>query len=513
VRDPAREESPDKTQPPIDVNRPGFQREQWFIFGRNQINVSGMGKIELKLPDGTKHLYAQGTDILFRVWDEHPYDPTQPVSPIWSNQDPLHEIMQTTATIDAANNSRLIGNGVWFVPQEMSLPQQLPVPKAAPSGQPDPPDIPADLFAEPNAAQTLQDLLFEIGSTAKRNPDSQAAMMPLIAGVPGDHIKAAKDGLVKPFTDIPETALKTREASVRRLATGLDTSPERLLGMSEGNHWSAWVIDESDIKVHIAPVVELLCSAMTQEVLRYKLAEEGIDPDAYVIWYDTTALAQDPDKTDEARDAFDRGALTAAALREHLGFDDEDGYDLSTADGWIQLALDKIAQDPANATVFGPILAAAAEKVGLEVQIQPAALPPGEDETDDEQPADAEPEEPQGTEEQPDGSQPNAAAIMVTRLCVNRALELSSKRRRTRADAPALRNIEPHDAHKVLGPVEMDEVQRLISGWDTGLGDADLAAVGLDHTRFRTVVYGIAAIALVTASSPIVTNEMLPRRR
>lgn len=512
VRDPAREETPDRSALPFDPNRPGFQTEQWYILGRNQITVGGGGKVELKLPDGVRHTYDANRDIMFRVWDEHPYDPSQPVSPIWSTRDVLHEIVQTTATIDAANNSRLIGNGVWFVPQEMSLPEQGPAPKAAPTGQPEPPDDPTDLYFEPNSAQSLQDLLFEVASTAKRDPGSQAAMLPIIAGVPGDQIKAARDGWIKPSTEIPETALKTRADAVRRLAIGLDTSPERLLGMAEGNHWTGWLIDESDVKIHVAPVVELLCAALTQEILRFKLAEEGIDPDAYVIWYDTTALTQDPDKGDEARDAFDRGAITAAALREHLGFDNDDGYNLEEADGWIQLALDKIAQDPANATVFGPILQAAAERVGLEVNTAPAALPPGEEAQDEEDPADTEPPEPETVEPDDTAPEPSAAIRTVAEMSIARALELANKRRRTRTNHDLFRGIDIHMAHTRMEPLAYAEVSRHIDGWDTGITDAGLRQMGMDPGRFRDTVRSIATVSLTTSTRPIFTTEMFRRR-
>lgn len=509
VRDLSHEHNPDHSAPVVDVNRPGFDREQWYVFGREQITTGGAGKLELKLPDGSIHTFVHGTDILFRVWDEHPFDPSQPVSPVWSNRDVLHEIIQTTATVDAANNSRLIGNGVWFVPQEMSLPQQMGAPTAAPTGQVAPTPDP-DIFFEPNSAQSLQDLLFDVASTAKRDPGSQAAMLPIIAGVPGEQIAAAKDGWIKPSTEIPETALKTRDSAIRRLATGLDTSPERLLGLSTGNHWSAWAIDEQDVKVHIAPVVELIASAMTQEILRYKLAEAGLDPDAYVIWYDTTALTQDPDKTDEARDAFDRGAITAAALREHLGFTDGDGYDLNEADGWVQLALDKIAANPAHARLFMPILEAAASRVGLAVGSAPTALPEGNTPAEDD-PADSEPEEPANPQpaDEPD---PSAAIRTVAEMSIARALELANKRRRTRTNSDVFRGIEIHMAHTRLDPLPYADVARYIDGWDTGVSDTGLAALGIAPDRFRDGVRSVVTVALATSTRPIFTADMFRRR-
>jgi hypothetical protein len=507
VRDPSREEVPGGQPLPTDLNRPGFQREQWYVFGKDQIAASSQ-EIQLKLPDGTKHTFDPNIDILFRVWDEHPKDPSLPISPAWSTLDALNEIVQATATIDQANNSRLIGNGLLFVPQEMSLPNpQAPV--ARPVGSPDI-NVPVPTFL-PNSSQQLQDMLYDVASTAKKDQNSMAAMLPIVAGVPGELIKSVQ--WLRPSTEVPETAIKTRNDAIRRLAMGLDVAPERLLGVSEGNHWSAWAIDEQDIKIHVAPVVELICNAITQEVLRQKLAELGIDPDAYLVWYDTTALTQDPDKTEEAKDSFDRGAINARALREHLGFDDADGYDLETREGWLQLAMDKIAADPAaNAPVFGPILEKLLDSFQFELGTPaPAAIAPQAD-ADEDAPADSEPEEPADDPADADPPEVTAAAgVTIARLCVNRALELANKRRRTRTNASLFRDIAIERAHTILEPVEMAAVPDLIKGWDTGVDDADLCQLGLNASAFRSAVYGVAAIALATSSDPVVTNSMLRR--
>lgn len=504
VRDANREETTDGSPLPVDISRPGYRREQWYVFGKEQI-ISTPNGLQLRLPDGTKHNFNPDVDILFRTWAEHPMDPSKPVSPIWSNRQVLQSIVQADATIQAANNSRLIGNGLLFVPQEMSLPQQQ-APAAVPVGQTDA-NIPVPFF-EPNSAQALTDLLFDVASVAKKDPGSQAAMLPIIAAVPGEMIKNVN--WIRPGSDIPETTLKIQQEDIRRLAMGLDVAPERLFGMSEGNHWSAWAIDENDIKVHVAPLVQIITDALTQEILREKLAEEGLDPDQYIVWYDTTALSQDPDKTDEARDAFDRGAITAAALRQHLGFDDEDGYDLTTADGLVQLALDKLASDPANASIFIPILQMAVDKLSLDVELAPPpALPPAQPQQQgDGQNTGQPPPEPTSAPT-PEPAPVQAAGMTIARLCVNRALELANKRRRTRADTALYRDVPIELAHTVLSPIRNGEAADLIKGWDTGVVDDDLASLGLCPESFRSMVEGVAMLAQVTASAPVLTQSML----
>lgn len=508
VRDPTREEEPDGSAvalTPAALRNPAAAAlEQWYVFNRDEIKTKGED-IVLTLPDGTKHTFNTDTDIMFRVWEPHPKNATLPVSAVWSNRVILNEIVRSTATIDNAAKSRLVGNGLMFIPQEMSLPNQV-APKALPDGQTDTNNPEPDW--EPSTSQELQDLIYEVASTAIKDPDSLAALLPIIASGPGEWIKNIQ--WLRPSSDIPETALKTRNEAIRRLAMGLDVAPERLLGLGENsNHWTAWLVDENDVRVHIAPPVETICAAYTQEVLRPALVAEGIEPDKYLIWHDDTDLTQDPDKKDEARDAHDRGALSSAALRAHLGFDDADGYDLTTKEGWAELAMDKAAKDPNLIPLLAPLLGA------LVADVQAPAAPQGElpaapsDEPPADEPApEAEPEEPTST---PEANSTNAAAVTIARLCVNRALELANKRRRTRSNSDLFRDVPIELAHTKLPPAKYDDVDKLIEGWSAGLSDTDLNRIGLDCNAFRAMVRGVVTVSLVTGTQPVLTASMLRR--
>lgn len=513
TRNPAREQSPVSVAP--DTNPDRFQpTEQWYVFDRSEIQV-GAREIILTLPDGMKHTFDPGTDVMFRIWDENPRQANLPTSPVWSNRDPLNEIVRSSASIDNASKSRLIGNGVLFVPQEISLPQQAgPAPTPATGSAPTPVPLMAGAHA---TAQDFQDLLYDVATEAIRNPDSVAATLPIIATAPGDFIKNIQ--WIRAASDVPATALTTREAAIRRLAMGLDVSPERLLGLgANSNHWSAWAIDETDVKVHIAPLVEMICTALTEQILRPKLIQEGFDPEKYVVWFDATDLTQDPDKKEAATTAFDRGALSGAALREYLGLDTDSGYDLESPDGWLEMMLDRVSQNPAdNMPVFEPILrellTGKLAKL-LEPEPPPVAIGPGQ--PPPEQPGQPQSEPASGPNQSEVGQpgqpqQVNAAGLTIARLCVNRALELANKRRRTRTNAALYRGVPIELAHTVPGmpPIEADDVTELIRGWGNGISDSDLRQAGLDPSRFRSVVYGASMIALVTGQPPVIASSML----
>lgn len=494
VRDPSRERYPNGLAAvPRTAADP---TEEWVTLSRQELSFKGGNRdLVLTLPDGVEHDFSPGVDILFRVWQSDPQVAKNAYSVVKSAFDALNEIVRSTASIDNASQSRLVGNGIVLVPEEMSLPRQDTPSAIPPSGE-----VPGTPALEPAQSQQLQDLLFEVGTTAVKDPRSLAALMPIVVTAPGDMIKNVQH--LKFGTDVSETSLKTRDKAMERLARSLEVAPERLLGMgSNSNHWTAWAIGDDDIKVHISPPVEKICAALTRAVLRQKLIEIGIDPDEYVVWYDTTDLTQDPDKKDEAQEAFDRGAVNSGALRRELGFSDEDGYDLSTAGGWLQLAMDRCSQDPSLIPMFSPILGTLVE--GIAAPAQPAAIEQAPEDEEDDADAGAEPE---SDEEPPSDEDSSVTAGAFLRVCVARAMELANKRRRTRANHHLFDGeLALDQAHIRLEPAS--DVSRLIEGWDSVLYDRDVRAFGLHRARLRAVVLAITTDALGTSRAWQVTPE------
>lgn len=445
--------------------------EKWYALSREEIGTSGGQKVLITLPDKTKHEFNRDADLLFRVWDPDHRRSWEPTSPVRANLDVLQEIVRATQTIDNANSSRLIGKGILFVPDEMNLPSTT-APRAERAGDQPPNPAPVTQW-EQASSQDLQDLLFEVGTTAYKDQTSMAAMFPIVATVPGEYADKVKH--LTFGTDIPETALKTREAAIRRLALGLDVSPERLLGLSTGNHWSAWAIGEDDVRLHIVPVLEMIADAFTEFVLRPALSVIGIDPDAYVVHFDVSGLTQDPDRSAEVLQLLAVGAISHAAGRRYLGFNDEDGYDLETIDGWRELARDKAAQDITLLAQIGPL--AAPPGVVLDVAPAPAALPAAEQST--------------APDPVPNQSEPatEAQAGIVVDMCVRRALELAGKRMLTRNNRYAVPQQCPaYEVHRHLVPPAPSDVARLTDGWADTLSPDMLAHAGIRPDALHRVV-------------------------
>lgn len=451
--------------------------EQWVGLSREEITKDSRGRVTLTMPDGAKHEFDPDTDLMFRVWNQHPRKAAEATSPVRAARKPLMEIRNTTAKIDNAARSRAVGNGVMFLPEELSLPQTRM------SGEDDP--------GQRSTATDLQDLLFEVATAANKNPDSMAAFLPIMATVPGE--MTDKISHIKFDSDVASTSLTTRDSAIRRLALSLNTSPERLLGLGESNHWSAWAIDEADVKMHIAPIIETICNALTRSVLRPAIERAGGDPSRYMVWYDPTPLTQDPDRKDEALNAFDRGAITAEALRKYSGFDDEDGYDLDTLDGWKALATDRAARDVTLIPMLSPLLST--EVSGIDAAAIPSRSTSGAPAAGDATTPESAPPE------------PTTAARSVVMLCLHRALELANKRRRSRADHAALDGVPMHAAHKVLGPVGVEQARENLAGCLHEIPDDVVAAAHVDPDRLRSVVQRLASVALVSGADPVVTDQ------
>lgn len=456
--------------------------EQWYSLTRDEIKRT-RDEVELSLPDGSVHILDPARDSLIRVWNPRTRKASEADSPVRSTLPSLREIVRTTKTISNASKSRLIGNGVVFVPQEMSLPTNNgPVAETLTSD--------TSVTGTP-AVQALQELLFQVAQTAVDDEDSMAALIPMFASVPGEQVKNVTH--LKFDNQITDIAIKTRNDAISRLAMGLDVSPERLLGLgNNSNHWTAWNITEEDVRLHIVPPVETICTALTEQVLARVLMREGIDPTKYVVWYDSGDLTADPDKTDEATAAADRGAINLEAYREFLGLGDT-GYDLTTLEGWQQWAQDRVSMKPELLKDLAPLLPELGPvmdqlKPPPPPQLTPGAqneLPPSQDQQPNEQP----PSEP------PRGANPPAAAANLTpnsaviELLVGRALELAGKRRRNRANKDRLAGLRPHEFHRVMEGVDPADVDVLIDGWDSALEDDMLRMLGMDADTVRSIVH------------------------
>lgn len=334
----------------------GTETEEWHALSAREISRTGNNVI-LRLEDGDDHPFDPAVDILTRVHRPHPENSRESDSPVRSALQPLSEIVRTSAAIEGAAKSRLAGNGILALPQEIAIPNTEP-----PKGEADAPGLPAEQPADRSvSASDIMRELQQVMTTAIADPNSAASRVPIVLKAPGETLDKIRH--ITLHSEVTAENLETREKAIIRLARSLDIPPEILTGIGGTNHWNAWSIDEDAVRSHIAPMMTIICDALTEAVLRPLLDIQGVDSRRYVIWFDTTPLTQKPDRSEDAIDAYDRGAISVDTLRRELGFDDADAPDTGgeqTAEekkaADRQLALDIVKGAPSSLPLLAHIL-------------------------------------------------------------------------------------------------------------------------------------------------------------
>lgn len=473
--------------------------ERWEALSKRQIQSSRKvyEGITIVLPEGGEHEFTPSNgDGMFRVWNPHANMPTEPDSPVRSNLSPLREIARTTEKIDNSDQSIMNTNGLLVIPAEASLPGAVgPVSAGKPGETP--------TAGQPGmqTAQTLQAKLVEADQIGSRDKKAQVRRTPLVATVPAEHADKIKH--ITFNKDISEVEIKKRDAATLRFARGIDMEPDQLLGLGDTNHWNGVLLADQDVNLHVKPPMKTLCNAFFRNVIRPMLVKAGIDPNKYVLTIDASEITADPDKTDEAKEANDAGALTNKALLRHQGLPEDDGYNLTTLEGLQELARDKIAKaDPAQFVQVIrdvlPLLDPKIQALNLPEPVQ--ALPsgpahPSDDHGDppEEVPVDGSPPDTEGKAPR----KPVTAALGVSAediaadFYLTAALRLAGNRRvktNDRVQRDRLRSIEPHDYHRFMPPVDVADVGRLIASYDAGLDDkAAKFEFDADEVRSRVV--------------------------
>ena len=299
----------------------------WHALSVNEVAFRG-STIVLKIGDEDREIDPNQA-IVVRVWRPHPRRWWAADSPVRANLPVLRELVGLTKHVGASIDSRLAGAGLLVLGNSVEV-----VSASTDDGTGD---------ADADEVSNFVDALIETMTTPIRDRDSAAAVVPLTIKVPDDVVdKIQHITFSTPFDD---KAKDLRDEAIRRLALGLDAPPETLLGMGGANHWSAWQIEESTVKVHIEPVLALICDALTTEYLWPVLQEAGIaDYREYVVWFDTTELTLRPNRAGEAQAVHGVGALSDEALRRESGFSEDDAP--KQPDRAVEISLRMVQDQP-----------------------------------------------------------------------------------------------------------------------------------------------------------------------
>lgn len=298
-----------------DPDTPG--KDLWIIVPPDHVKVTG-NIVQVTNPlSGQEDRYDLEV-FNYRLWIPHPHRFWEADSPTRGGLSTLEKIQALDSAIRTAAMSRVAGAGVWFLPQELNLPN-ISTADGVTSGQD---AFKADFHRNMASAITDQ--------------NSASRQSPMIAWGPMDVIKDIKDP-IRMWSELDENASELRDAEIRRYASGQPLPTEMVTGVGKVNHWTGWQLSEEDLKFDIAPLTQLILDAVTLRVVA------PIMGDNFFLEADFSDLVSRPDRTPEALQLREAGAITINELREQAGYDP-----LPTGQG------DQLVPTPVDTTVRVP---------------------------------------------------------------------------------------------------------------------------------------------------------------
>lgn len=307
----------------------------WMAWANTELRRTASG---WQLADGNVDLGSNA--LVIRAWRPHPQRFAEAACATRAALPILRELRGLTQHVSAQIDSRLAGAGILLVPQSMTFP----------SGQQS-----ADLNLA-DGEDPFVPILMQAMLTAIKDRDSAAAVVPIVIKVPDDSIGKMQH-LTFGNTALDGQAKELRDEAVNRLSLALDIPKEIISGRTGAgvNHWTSWQIEESAIKLHVAPHASVLCHALTVGWLQPLLAAlEVKDPDSYLVWFDTTPLVLRPDRSADAKELYDRAAIGAEALRRETGFADTDAPSAAERQALVLIRI--VERAPTLAPLVLPLL-------------------------------------------------------------------------------------------------------------------------------------------------------------
>lgn len=284
--------------------------EQWSVRSVSEITGAGDQVMLAELP-GTTSLGQRVIDPveeeLLRCWTRHPRWGQLADSPLRAMLDVLEEVVLTGREMRAASRSRIAANGVLIVPNSVTLLRT----------RQDDEDLVEQGVLDNDFMQDFTEAL----TSPIRNEGDAGAVVPLI--LRGD-AEALKE--IRHLTLTRDDAVKLMErlqGAVLRMLQGLDIQPEQVQGTGTMNHWGGWLVEASNIRHQVLPTCGIGAGCFTKAFLRPALHALQHPPDQVrkvIVWYDPTGLVESPDRSLDAREAWDRDTISNEALREAHGF-------------------------------------------------------------------------------------------------------------------------------------------------------------------------------------------------
>lgn len=463
------------------------KRDQWYILSSSEIRRVRGRNGQWDWAWGQKGMPMKldlSTMMVTRVWSPHPARIWCADSPSRSCQPVLRELEQLTKYVFSQIDSRLVGAGLLIIPNNLDFPDDD-------SGN--------------SAGDSLMIRLATAGAQSMRGEGSALGVLPLIVEANPEDIERGFK-LINFASELSKQAMELRAEAIRRLGLGMDMPSEVLSGMGEANHWSGWLIDGYGIKVHIEPLMNRICQALTKAYLEPALKLMGEDPARFTFAYDTSGLSVRPQRLQDALNLYEKGIINMQSVRDAGFFKETDEQSVDeSAQTFLREVILRDPQLMQNQAVR--------EAAGIPEELVPqdSMVVPTPGGTMGGSGAPPPPPPPTGIQSElpppiPDtlgqvGSPPvppgpgsvtaaigvnQEAMVVLAEAVVHRALELAGKRLLDRANRNQFPDVPHFDLHtriRVAGPQHADKL--LTGAWDQLAPLCSVLGAGVDVDKFQ----------------------------
>ena len=487
--------------------------KSWFVISGAQIMRTGEDiNIRRPLSAGGKVLTLRdGQDVMMRAWRPHPNDIWQSDSPTRSAIPALREIELLTKREFAELESRLVGAGVWFLPEGIDFPR----------GEGDPEGMTGAMaMLQRAAAENI------------REQSRASAMVPIIATIPQtllEHLDKFKEPS-RFWSELSEHILPMKEKAIIRVAASFEIPSELLTGLGDSNHWSAWAVSEEGIK-RCRPYLATIADTLTRGFLIPALERAGVsNPERYAYAFDVAPLSTRPNRLPDALELWDRYLITDEEAVRSGAFSEDDMPD--EKERMKSLLFRSVAKDPTLLTDPG---VQAALGMYAPVAVSTPAQPPAIEQAPEPVAPVPDNSAPQETGDAPVGETPpgtratsvQALAALIGEevpterdlmgelaitLVAERALEIAGGRLASHADRRRWANVPRHELHTQVGPVSLERAQRALAGIEDCSRTA-AACLGVEPAVMSAALQDVLEAVLVrgTAFTPEMVGPIARR--
>lgn len=271
-------------------------QDDWFVLSCSELKrYARTGRVQYTNYMGEPETLDPDKDLIIRVWTPHPRRTLWADSPTRAALPMLWEIERLTRYVFAQIDSRLVSAGLFPIPQETSFPDEVDEDGNVLSG-----------------SEALTARLLKTGAAGLKGEGTAAGVVPTFVEMPIEALGKLEN--IQFSSTLSQQALDLRAEALRRLALAMDIDPSILMGAGDGNHWQVWHVNAGQIKIHIEPIMQRICQALTTAYLKPALKHIKENPDRFAFWFDTAPLTVRPERLKDTLELYREGIASRTAV-------------------------------------------------------------------------------------------------------------------------------------------------------------------------------------------------------